>query len=78
VHQGRVSREQVLAVAGALLGQLGDGFRQEAELFSAVALADEFVEFTTRPAGQLLPGIPEAVLTELSQTLNLPSFPLPP
>ena len=55
VHHQRVPREQVLAIEGEVLAELGDSVREAATLFTQVALAPEFVEFMTVPAYRLLP-----------------------
>lgn len=55
VHHQRVPREQVVAIELQVRSELGDGAEAAATLFSEVALAQEFVEFMTEPAYQLLP-----------------------
>ncbi len=55
VRAGRFSKAQVEAVIRDDLARLGPGYEQAAELFERVVLADEFVEFLTLPAYDLLP-----------------------
>ena len=56
VHHGRVDRERVLAIAAEEVAALPDQPRldEATEVFEQVALADEFVEFLTLPAYELL------------------------
>ena len=51
---GRFSREQVAAVTDEELAKLGDGYAEARELFDRVATGEEFVEFLTLPAYELL------------------------
>ncbi len=54
-RHGRVGREHVRAVAAQELARLGAEYRTATEVFEAVALGDEFVEFLTLPAYELVP-----------------------
>ncbi|MGC1184915.1 MAG: malate synthase A [Candidatus Dormiibacterota bacterium] len=54
VHHGKITREQVLAVAAQVNAELGPDYRQASDLFIEVALAAEFVPFMTIPAYHLL------------------------
>jgi malate synthase len=56
VHHGRVDRERVLAVAREEVDGMEGGARlgEATETFEQVALSDEFVEFLTLPAYELL------------------------
>jgi len=54
VRHGRVSRERVLELVGEELERLGSGYDAAAELFSEVALTDQFTEFLTVPAYERL------------------------
>jgi malate synthase len=56
VHHGRVDRERVLAVAREEVDGMESGARlgEATETFEQVALSDEFVEFLTLPAYELL------------------------
>ncbi|MGH7697373.1 MAG: malate synthase, partial [Candidatus Dormibacteria bacterium] len=47
LRHGRVSRQRVLELEDEVLGQLGDGYQQAAEVFNRVALDDELVDFLT-------------------------------
>jgi malate synthase len=56
VHHGRVDRDRVLAIADEEVASLPGQERldEACEVFEQVALADEFVEFLTLPAYELL------------------------
>jgi malate synthase len=55
LRHGRVERERVLEIEREELAELGDGYREAAEVFDEVALADGFSEFLTLPAYERLP-----------------------
>ena len=55
VHHQKIPREQVLAIRGEVIAELGDSYREAGVLFTEVALAVEFVPFMTIPAYRLLP-----------------------
>ena len=56
VHHGRVERERLLAIAGEEIASLPaqDRLGDAGTVFEQVALSDEFVEFLTLPAYELL------------------------
>jgi malate synthase len=54
LRHGRFTPAQVHAVTDEELARLGDDYRQARELFDRVATGEEFVEFLTLPAYQLL------------------------
>ena len=56
VRHGRVERDRLLAIAGEEIASLPaqDGLDDASTIFEQVALADEFVEFLTLPAYELL------------------------
>jgi malate synthase len=54
LHHGRFSHEQVAAITDEELAKLGDGYEEARELFDRVATGEEFVEFLTLPAYELL------------------------
>ncbi len=56
VHHGRVERDRVLAIADEEVASLPPQERldEARHVFEQVALADEFVEFLTLPAYELL------------------------
>jgi malate synthase len=55
LRHGRVERKRVLEIEREELAELGDGYREAAEVFDEVALADGFSEFLTLPAYERLP-----------------------
>jgi malate synthase len=55
VRAGRFSGDDVRGAVREELARLGSGYGRAAEVFEHVALADEFVEFLTLPASDLLP-----------------------
>ena len=55
VHHGRVAREDVERAVAEEVARLGEAFRPAADVFQQVALSDDFVEFLTLPAYDLLP-----------------------
>ncbi len=54
LHDGRFTREQVARVTDEEQAKLGDGYERARELFDQVATGEEFVEFLTLPAYELL------------------------
>jgi malate synthase len=54
VRHGRISRERVLELEREELEKLGPEYEAAAEIFSEMALADEFTEFLTIPAYERL------------------------
>ncbi len=56
LRHGRFTREQVAAVTDEELAKLGDGYGPARELFDQVATGEEFVEFLTLPAYDVLSG----------------------
>jgi malate synthase len=50
IHHERVSRERVLEIECEEHAKLGPGYESAAQVFGAVALADEFADFLTLPA----------------------------
>ena len=54
IHDGRFSTEQVLAITDEEVAKLGPGYEQARELFDRLATGEEFVEFLTLPAYQML------------------------
>ena len=54
LRDGRFTPEQVAQVTDEELAKLGDGYEQARELFDRVATGEEFVEFLTLPAYELL------------------------
>jgi malate synthase len=54
LHDGRFSAERVRAITDSEIAKLGPGYEQARELFEAVATGDEFIEFLTLPAYDLL------------------------
>ncbi|MGH7640703.1 MAG: malate synthase A [Candidatus Dormibacteria bacterium] len=54
LRHGRVGRERVLELREEVLARLGDAAREAAELFTDVALAEDFVPFMTLPGYQRL------------------------
>jgi len=54
VHNGRFSKEQVLRILDEEQAALGDGYGPARQLFEQVALSDDFVEFLTLPAYELI------------------------
>ncbi len=55
LRHGRVERARVLAIEAEVRGELGSEYDDAAEVFNAVALADDFVDFLTLPAYERLP-----------------------
>ena len=53
---GRFTREQVAAVTEEELAKLGAGYGPARELFDQVATGEEFIEFLTLPAYDVLSG----------------------
>jgi malate synthase len=54
VHHGRFTPEQVVAVTDEEMAKLGPDYARARELFDRVATGEEFVEFLTLPAYELL------------------------
>jgi len=54
LHHGRVSREDVRRITDEEIAKLGEGYDDARELFEQVATGDEFVEFLTLPAYELI------------------------
>ena len=54
LHHGRFTAEHVRAVTDEEMAKLGPGYEQARELFDQVATGEEFVEFLTLPAYELL------------------------
>jgi malate synthase len=54
LHHGRFDREHVRAVTDEEIAKLGPGYEQARELFDRLATGDEFIEFLTLPAYQML------------------------
>jgi len=54
VRHGHVGRERVREILAEELRSLGPGYEQAAGVFASVALSDDFVEFLTLPAYELL------------------------
>ena len=54
LHHGRFSAEDVRRITDEEVAKLGDGYDEARELFDQVATGDEFVEFLTLPAYELL------------------------
>jgi malate synthase len=54
VRHGRVGRERVREILAEELQTLGPSYEQAAAVFASVALAEDFVEFLTLPAYELL------------------------
>jgi malate synthase len=54
LRDGRFTAEQVAQVTDEELAKLGDGYEQARALFDQVATGEEFVEFLTLPAYELL------------------------
>jgi malate synthase len=54
LHHGKFTPEQVRAVTDEEAARLGEGYQQARELFEQVATGEQFVEFLTLPAYELL------------------------
>jgi len=54
VHHGRFSPQDVARVTDEEMAKLGPGYQQARELFDQVATGEDFVEFLTLPAYELL------------------------
>ena len=54
LEHGRFSREDVRRITDEEMAKLGDGYAQARELFDRVATGEQFVEFLTMPAYELL------------------------
>ncbi|MGA9774590.1 MAG: malate synthase A [Candidatus Dormiibacterota bacterium] len=54
LRHGRISREELEATEAEVMGGLGEEFQVARQLFHQVAAGDDFVEFLTLPAYQLL------------------------
>ena len=54
VHHGRFSAADVARVTDEEMAKLGAGYEQARELFDQVATGEDFIEFLTLPAYELL------------------------